>query len=233
MSVLATGEAAVSLPAMAGDSAEPDRALKHERIRERLIASLTRVMVWSVPAIIVMCLLGEQIVAVILRTGRFDRDSTLRVAALLRVYGFALLGNASVRLWATAFFALGDSRSPARTAVVRVVASTLLSLALMKPLGVVGVVIGAVAAAWIEAVLLGRALGRELGGLQLRRLPLARVAGMALCCGGPAIILKHWLGAQASEPLLSAALLAVAGATFVVAASALKLLDERSLRWRV
>ena len=67
---------------------------------------------------VVMCLFGEELVALLLRTGKFDHDSTVRVASALRVYGFALLGNASVRLFSTAFFALGDTRTPFRMQVL-------------------------------------------------------------------------------------------------------------------
>ncbi len=227
MSLLGTGEAAVSLPEMAGDSAL-ERGARDERFRERLGTSLTRVVVLTVPAVVAMSLLAEELVALLLRTGRFDRDSTLRVAAALRVYGLALLGNASVRLFATAFFALGQTRLPARMAVARVVASTLGSLALMKPFGLVGVVSGAMIAAWVEALLLGAALRKEIGGLGLERLPLARIAALALACGGPPLSAKLWLGERAGEPLWAAGLLSLAAVLFVVTAPLLRLFSVRA-----
>ena len=60
---------------------------------------------------------------------------------MLGAYGFALLGNASVRVLATTCYALGDTRTPARYAIVRVIASTVVSLALVGPLDLVGVVL--------------------------------------------------------------------------------------------
>jgi putative peptidoglycan lipid II flippase len=225
MSLLGTGEAAVSLPEMAGDSAL-EMSARNARFRERLGTSLTRVVVLTVPAVLVMSVLSEELVALLLRTGRFDHDSTLRVAGALRVYGLALLGNASVRLFATAFFALGQTRLPARMAVV--IASTLGSLALMRPFGLVGVVTGAMIAAWVEALLLGAALRREIGGLGLERLPVARLAALALACGGPPLAMKLWLGVRASEPLYASGVLTLAGLMFLVTAPALKLFNVRA-----
>ncbi len=229
MSVLGTGEAAVSLPAMAGDTTEQDRARRNQRIRERLGQSLLRTVVLSVPAMVAMCLFGEELVALLLRTGRFDRESTVRVAAALRMYGFALIGNASVRLFATAFFALGDTKRPATMAIARVAASTAISLALMKPFGVTGVVAGAMTAAWVEALLLGRALARELDGLGLEALPAGKIALIAVATAGPAFALKYLLAARAADPPFAAAILSVAAASFTAAASALGLFDPRAL----
>jgi putative peptidoglycan lipid II flippase len=232
MSVLGTGEAAAALPEMAGDSAEADRKMRDQRIRDRLARSLTRVAVLATPAIAAMCLFGEELVAVLLRTGQFDRESTLRVAAALRIYGLALLGNASVRLFGTAFFALGDTRTPARMATLRVLASTAIALALMKPLGVVGVVLGAMCAAWIEALWLGRALRSVIGGLGLAGQPFGRMTVLAVACCGPGLALKGLLGARSAEPQWAAAILAAVVLSFALGATLTRLLDLRSLLWR-
>jgi len=167
---------------------------------------------------------------VLFRTGRFDDDSTARVASALSVYALALVGNAAVRLFATAFFALGDTQTPARTATARVLTSTAISLALMKPLGIAGVVAGATVAAWVEACLLGIALRRELDGLGLDALPLLKFAVLTLACGAAAIGGRLVLGDGSSTPLFALLGLATTGLTFVVTAHALGLVQLRTLR---
>lgn len=229
MSLLGTGEAAVSLPEMARDSAEADIDKRHALLRKRLGKTLTRVTVLGVGAMAVLIVFPAELITLLLRTGRFDAESTARVAAALQIYGIALIGNASVRLFATTFFALGETRRPARYAVVRVVASTLLSLALMRPFGVVGVVAGAVIAAWVEAVLLGIQLRRRIGGLGLGELPTVRIVALAaITCGVPYGV-ELALAAHAQTTWGALVILSVAGATYLVAVTGLKLLDIRSL----
>ncbi|HHH12034.1 MAG TPA: murein biosynthesis integral membrane protein MurJ, partial [Sorangium sp.] len=50
MALLGTGEAAVSLPEMARETAEQDEALRHRRIRQRLVSTTTRIVAMAVPA---------------------------------------------------------------------------------------------------------------------------------------------------------------------------------------
>lgn len=218
MSLLGTGEAAVALPAMARDTAETSEERRHQKMRARMGQTLSRIAVLSLPAMVVLIFFGEELINVLLRTGRFDASSTRRVASLLRLYGFALVANASVRLLATTFFALGETKIPARLAVVRVVVSTALAVALMKPLGVAGVVLGAVVAGWLEAILLGGSLRRRLGGLGLEHVPYAKLLVVGLLTWLAPWLLKGSLGVQSQSWLGSFLILSAAGAAFVLSA---------------
>ncbi len=231
MSLLGTGEAAVALPEMARDSAQADPDKRNALMRERLGNTLARVTTLAVPAMVVLIFFGDELIGLLLKTGRFDQDSTRRVAEALCVYGFALLGNASVRLFATTFFALGDTRRPARYAVIRVVASAVIALLLMRRYGVVGVVIGATTAAWLEALLLGWQLHLELGGLGLGQIRFGRIGLLALLTALPPAALREALGETtwAGGSLAALVILSTAGLSFVAAASFLKLFDIR--RW--
>ena len=233
MSILGTGEAAVALPELARESAERDDELRNAAIRDRLRRALSRVIALAIPTIVALVGCGQEIVRLVLQTGAFDRSSTVLVAQILAVYGCALLGNATVRLFSSACFALGDARRPARYAVVRVVASTALSLALMVPLGVVGVVLGAMVAAWIECFLLTAALHRSLGGLGLRRLPFGRFALIAVMTTAPPLALKLVLPSTFLHGALGATLvLAVLCGGFVAAAQLTGAVDVRRLLLR-
>jgi putative peptidoglycan lipid II flippase len=148
----------------------------------------------------------------------------------LCIYGFAMLANASGRLFATTLFALGDTKRPARYAICRVVASTAIALMLMWRLGVVGVVIGAACAGWLEAGLLAAQVRKRLGGLgleQVRWVRLLLLAGLAV--GAPWGVRALLPPSFAPTPLGSAVVLTALGLTFAVAAQGLGLLDLRSL----
>ncbi|MCC6551726.1 MAG: murein biosynthesis integral membrane protein MurJ [Polyangiaceae bacterium] len=230
MSLLGTGEAAATLPEMARDMAEPDLERRNAALRRRLGASLARVTVLTVPATAALAVLGREIIRLLLQTGSFDQEATDRVVPLLAAYGLALLGNAGGRILITMSFALGDTRTPARYAVYRVVVSTVVALALMRYLDVLGVVLGAVIAGWVEAIAIGWKVRRAIGGLGLEQVRLGRVivlAGVAVGCGvGARAALP---GAMAGGQIAAMVSLSAFGAGFAIAASALGLFDPRAL----
>lgn len=239
MSLLGTGEAAVALPALAGDTAERDLQRRNAAMRDRLGRSLARVATLTVPSAVALVVFGRELCALLLQTGSFDREARSRVVPVLATYGVALLANASGRVLGTTLYALGDTQTPARYAFVRVVFSTALSVALMGPLGVVGVVAGAVAAAWVEAALLARKVRSVIGdgaggfGLGLEHVPFVRVvlggAVPGLAGLGARSLLVPWLG---DGPLGAFAVLAVFGSVFLAMLPLLGLANLRSLMRR-
>jgi putative peptidoglycan lipid II flippase len=238
MALLGTGEAAVALPELAGDTAERDEERRRAAMRARLGRSLARVFTLTVPTALALIVFGRELCALLLQTGSFDRAARDRVVPVVAAYGFALLANASGRVLGTTLYALGDTHTPARYALVRVVFSTAVSVALMWQLGVLGVVLGAVAAAWLEVALLVRKVrgalaaesgGTPGGGLGLEHVRVVRVllAGAlpALAALGARYALAPVLG---DGPLRAAAVLGVFGAVFLVAAQLLGLGGLRS-----
>jgi len=228
MSLLGTSEAAASLPEMSRETAEQDLERRNQNLRRRLSSALARVTLLAVPTVVGLVLLGRELITVILQTGAFDRSSTERVAEVLAIYGLALLGNASGRVLSTSCYAVGDTKRPARYAMARVALSTVIALALMRSLGVVGVVIGAATAAWLEAGLLGWQVRRAIGGLGLGELRYGRLVLLGLACaalplGVRAILPTHF----AASSLGSALVLCVLAAAFALSAQALGLLDLR------
>jgi putative peptidoglycan lipid II flippase len=208
VSLFGVGEAAAALPEMSRDGATQEREERVRRLRERLGESLTRVAFTTVPTTFAFALMADQWVGALYQTGRFDARATALVAPALAVYSLALLPNASVRIVASAFYALGNTRTPAIYAVVRVAISAGLSYFLMQRLrlvglGVVGLCAGAAAAGWIEALALAVRVRRELDGLpmSLRRWGTFLLAAVAASAAG--------LGARSlmsgASPLLSAA----------------------------
>ncbi|WP_437603568.1 murein biosynthesis integral membrane protein MurJ [Sorangium sp. So ce590] len=230
MSILGTGEAAVALPEMARDTAEADVARRNEALARRLGASLARITVLTVPATAVFMVLGRELITLLLQTGTFDRASTARVEPLVCAYGLALLGNAAGRVLITTSFALGDTRTPARYALYRVIVSTGVALLLMQRLDVLGVVLGAVIAGWVEAIALALRVRREIGGLGLDQVRIGRVAALTAVSVGCGVALRAALPeAIVATPWGAALVLAGCGGAFALAAPALGLFSLRSL----
>ncbi len=230
LSLIGTGEAAAALPDLAVETAHEDRADRDALLRDRVGASLARVTVLAIPATAALAILGRPILRVVLQTGSFDAAATGRVERLLAAYAVALLGNAAGRVLVSASYAFGDTRTPARYAIYRVIASTAVAVALIGRIGALAVVLGSVVAAWVEALALGRKLHAELGGLGLARVPIGKAIVLAACAVAPAVAVDRLLPAATASGLLGASVvLAVFGCAFAIAAPALGLVDVRRL----
>jgi putative peptidoglycan lipid II flippase len=122
-------------------------------------------------------------------------------------FSIGLIASTGTRLLSSTFFALRDTRTPARYAMLRVAAAATLAAVLMvqfepiealgipagvfgglriagQPLGAVGLAAGSGIAAWIEWALLRRALRRRIGPVgagagALARMFVAALAGAA------------------------------------------------------
>src|SRR5206468_594371 len=119
------------------------------------------------------------------------------------------------RLYASAFYALRDTRTPLRFAIVRVILTTGLAWLAAFPLklGVAGLTASAGVAGWVEFVLLRRALNGRIG-----------VTGLP-----PAVLAKLWGSAAISAAVAWAArslphllILAIYGLIYLGATSALQ-----------
>jgi putative peptidoglycan lipid II flippase len=233
MSLLGTGEAAAALPEMARETADEDLARRNAALRARLGASMARITTLTLPAMAAFGLLGREIITLFYQGGSFVRSDTARVEPILAAYGLALLGNASGRVFGTTCFALGDTKTPARYALVRVLVSTAIALALMRSLGVLGVVLGAVTAGWVEAIALGLRVRTAIGGLGLEQVRIGRIVALAGISVGAGLGTRAVLPARMTEGILgSMAVLAAFGVVFLIAARVLKLFSLRSLTRR-
>ena len=157
-----------------------------EPLRRRVEAGLRHMAVFVVPSAIGYLLLGDVIVGAMYERGDFGRSDTLLVHLILGGYAIGLLASTASRLYSSAFFALHDTRTPARIAITRVAASAVLGATFMmalepfdvfgvtvgfgdtvlvagNPIGTAGLAAGTGLAAWLEWTLLRRALGRRIG----------------------------------------------------------------------
>lgn len=182
------------LPAMSstlGDEAEVATAL-----RQRIAASTQRIGFFVVPSAVAFLALGDVVAGAIYQRGHFTHDNSLYVWAILAGSAVGLVAQTVGRLYASAYWALRDTRTPLRFAVIRVIITTILGYLFALPiprllgidlrLGAVGLSATAGFAAWVEFLLLRRGMNRRIGKIDASigyflRLWIAAVisAGMA------------------------------------------------------
>lgn len=201
-----------------------------EVLRDRTRSALQRMAFFVVPSFVGFVLLGDIIVAALYQTGEFGRTDTLLVYFTLAAYAIGLVASTGTRLFSSTFFALRDTRTPARYAAIRVATAALLGFLLMiqfepvqlfgfqvgpglfgdlrigeRRLGAVGLALGAGIAAWVEWALLRNALRSRLGRIGVHASVFIRMFGAALAGAGGAWLIR-WL-VPTPGPLLAAVLL--------------------------
>jgi putative peptidoglycan lipid II flippase len=229
VSLFGVGAAAAALPEMSRESAGGDLTATHGALRARLAESLTRVGFTTLPTTVGFVLLPEQIVGAIFQTGRFDAAATAYVAPALAVASLGLLANASVRILASAFYALSDTATPARFAFLRVVVSVPTSYLLMERFGVAGICAGAAAGGWIEAVLMAVRARSRLGGLPLSRVRWMKLLGASAFAGLAGVLSRALVSGWAILPK-AAVCLSAFGLAYLAACTLLQVTELDELR---
>ena len=194
VSLFGMSVSAAELPVMS--SALGDERAVAEYLRKRLDGGLRQIAFFIVPASAGFLALGDVIAAALLQTGRFTHADSVYVWGILAGSTVGLLASTLGRLYSSTYYALRDTLTPLKYAVIRVVLTTALGYAMAIPLppalgieprwGVAGLTISAGLAGWIEFALLRRTLNRRIGptGLPLAfTTKLWSAAGIAAAAG--------------------------------------------------
>jgi len=159
--------AAAELPGMSGDSASS------EALRVRLDRGLRQIAFFVVPSAMAFLALGDIIAAALLQTGRFRHEDSVYVWGILAGSAVGLLASTLGRLYSSTYYALRDTRTPLRYALVRVVLTTGLGYLFAIPLprvfglppiwGAAGLTASAGLAGWVEMLLLRATMNARIG----------------------------------------------------------------------
>ena len=202
----------------------------------RLEQGLRQGLLLAIPTAFGYVTLGYVIVGGLYQRGLFGADATLLSYSVLGVYSLGLVATVSSRLMHNGFWALGNTRTPARMAVVRLAVSAAVAVPAMlfldtlplagfaeygeSPLffGAAGLALGSAVAAWVEFGFLLRALARKLQRPVMPWRAVGVMVLMAIAAALPAAGLWQLVGAW---PLVAQAVTVVAvyGALYLLLAS--------------
>lgn len=190
---------AAELPAMSAELGTRDQIAS--ALRQRLTAGLQHIAFFVIPSAVAFVLLGDVIVATIYRTGRFGHDQVIFVWAVLTGSAVGLLASTSGRLYSSAFYALRNTRTPLKFAVLRVSLTFALgyffAIPLPRMLGLdqrwatAGLTASAGIASWLEYLLLRHSLHREIGSASSGRSRVLKLWLIAIAAAVVAIGIKR------------------------------------------
>jgi putative peptidoglycan lipid II flippase len=223
--------AASELPELSRAGGQAERV-----VAERVAKALRRVSYFMIPSAAAYLLLGDVVVAALYQTGAFDERASLVTWAVLAAYAVGLPASGASRVLTSAFYALRDTRGPARVAYARIGVSLAAGVLLMLPLdrigvgglglGAAGLALGSAAGAWVEYLLLRRGLGAKVGphgiGRTAERLWLAAAVAAAVAAG------IQWLLPPAHPVWIAAGTLLPVGVVYLAGAA----LQGERFAWR-
>jgi len=171
VSLFGMAVSAAELPTMS--SVAGSDADSHAALRTRLDAGLRQIAFFVVPSAMAFLALGDIVAAAILQTGRFRREESVYVWAILAGSAIGLLASTLGRLYSSTYYALRDTKTPLRYAIVRVVLTTVLGYLFAIPLprllgiasmwGAAGLTASAGIAGWVEMLLLRSTMNARIG----------------------------------------------------------------------
>lgn len=175
-------------------------------LARQISSGLRRISFFVIPSSVALFVLGDAVGGMLFETGRFRAHDTRFLWYILMGAAFGLVATTAGRLYGSAFFALQDTRTPLRIAVVRVVVSAGLGyvaclvlpskLGVPLDLGAAGITVASSAGAWVELFLLRRLLTRRIGRTGIPRGLGVRLLAAALIAGALGILSKVLLVAQ-------------------------------------
>lgn len=190
VSLFGLSVAASSLPEFSRDSG----AARNEVLLERLRSGWQRILFYIVPCVVVFVAYGDVCVGILLRNGRFDAEAQHAVHIILAGFAVGLISFASVKLLASAHYALQDYRTPLRASMASLVISAAASIALAIPLrtsvwGAAAVSFGSALGSYVNLSVLIRGLRERLGPLYTPAMWTGsrRIAVAALAAGAMAL----------------------------------------------
>ncbi|MBS1912688.1 MAG: murein biosynthesis integral membrane protein MurJ [Bacteroidetes bacterium] len=231
---------AAELPAMSSATGSAEEIAVY--LRSRLDSGLHRIAFFIVPSSMAFLALGDVVTGAIFQSGKFTHDDSVYVWIVLAGSTVGLLASTLGRLYASTYYALRDTRTPLRFALIRVALTTVMGYICAVPLikllgidprwGTAGLTVSAGLAGWIEFTMLRRTLNARIGRTGLHIRYVAQLWGSAIVAAAAGWGIKLLVG-HAHPLVMAAAVLIPYGVLYFVCASLLRIPEAASVAGRI
>jgi putative peptidoglycan lipid II flippase len=190
------------------------------------------------PAAAGLFALAVPIIALLLEHGQFTPDDTMITAKVLRVYIIGLVFAAVDQMLIIASYARKDTWRPALVGVISIVIYTITAFALIKPLGLLSLMVADAVKHGVHTIIMIWILRRQVGNLSGYKIGTVLLKSIiaALSVGLAAYLCATLLGGVFEHDTFLARLAIVAAAglagvlTFLIAVFVLDMGDAKSLK---
>ncbi|MBN1828518.1 MAG: murein biosynthesis integral membrane protein MurJ [Deltaproteobacteria bacterium] len=150
-----------SLPSLSEQAARGDV----EGLKRTVDFSLRLILFVTAPAMVALIILGEPIISVLFQRGEFNFTATTLTNRALLCYTLGLWAFSGIRVVIAAFYAVQDTKTPAKVAALAVATNIAASLIFMFPLGHGGLALATSIASAVNFLMLIHLLRRKIGPL--------------------------------------------------------------------
>ena len=206
-------------------------------LRATMANGVRQICLLLIPSAVLMAVLAEPITRLVYERGEFDAAATELVKTAMVWWSISLPFQGVSLLFSRTFFSLQKPWATTALAGANMVVNAAVSLALYKPFGIAGIVIGTVAGTLVMTIAQGWLLRRELGGVEAARSLAAALRMLAAAAVLGAVSYGAWYGLdEAFGRSLPAQVVAVgvaiaAGlAVYAAAVWALRVPEARQIR---
>jgi len=182
LGIFAIAAATAIFPSLSRQASENDMTA----VRDTFSYSIRMVFFITLPCMAGLIILREPIIMLLFKRGEFNAQTVRLTAQALLYYSTGLWAFSSVRIIIAVFYALNDTKTPVRIAVVSLLTNIVLSFLLMIPLKHGGLALANSLSSMLNVILLFRALGIKLGPLDENELKksVIKIAACSVIMGG-------------------------------------------------
>ncbi|MDM8553041.1 murein biosynthesis integral membrane protein MurJ, partial [Desulfobacterales bacterium HSG2] len=166
LGIFAVAAATAVMPSLSRQAAAKD----FDALGDTFAYAMRLILFITIPAMMGLIVLREPIVALLFKRGAFDAQTTRLTAYALLCYSVGLWAFSAVRIIVSTFYALQDTKTPTKMAVISIIANIILGIILMGPMSHGGLALSTSLASMLNLGLLTHALRSKLGSLKWKNI---------------------------------------------------------------
>jgi putative peptidoglycan lipid II flippase len=202
-----------------------------KKFKEILVFSFQNLIFFILPITMIFLFVPRGIISVVFGRGEFDLYSLNITSSVLFFYSFGLLFFCGIKLMVNTFYALADTKTPAKSAGLALLVNIVLSGILIFPLGVGGVALGSSLAAIFNFCLLFYLLKKKIGTIPWQDTKSYFIKVLALSLVHGLISYLVWQTFLCNKYVKMAAILGIGVIIFLLGGYFLKI-KQVELVWR-
>lgn len=200
---------------------------QYKEFKRIFSGTVNSILLITLPASIGLITFSTEIVTLLYGRGAFEYKSILQTSGALNFYAIGLIGMALREVVSRGFYALEDSITPVKNAVIAVFLNIILNIILSKYMGIDGVALATSIAATFTTILLFISLRKRIGPFGMKQISISflKILFASLVMGGLTRLSFNYLTATLSQNLSLLIVIGVGAVSYFVIIYFMKIED--------
>ena len=155
---------------------------EYDKLTRTISRGIRMTIFLALPATAGLLLLSRPTIAAIFQRGEFTPNDSFATATTLCFYAIGLTGFFMQQIVTRAFYAIGDSKTPMRSAILAVIINIILNLSFVWRLGTAGLALSTSLCSYIQVAIMLYILNKKWPGKILSPLPTTIIKTLLSTC---------------------------------------------------